>query len=463
MYEKEIERFAEDHIDELLDDLKALIRTDSSRTDALPGMPYGEGPAKALAQGEELFHKYGFKCARYDGRAIAADISDLPAGLDILAHLDVVPGGTGWTVTEPFEPVVRDGKIYGRGSSDDKGPALAALYAMRAVKELGIPLKSNVRLILGGDEECGSSDIEYYFEREPHAPMTVSPDADYPVIHAERGLTDVTFSAEAETGEILSFTSGEKFNMIPASACFTVKGADAGEIDAASEKLGIPVKVETAPVPGGVKVTVTGEGGHSSTPDLARNALTASLALISALPLSGETANLLKGLSRMFPFGDHHGGAAGIDMSDPESGRITASLNMLNMKDGRLTGVVDCRVPVCATEDNCAGVLRSGFEGIGFTVDDCLITPVHNVPSDSHFVKTLIGCYEKITGCSGEPLAIGGGTYCHDIPNGVAFGCAVPGVDNRMHGPDEFMLVSVLKDSVRIYADAIVELCGAAE
>ena len=57
----------------------------------------------------------------------------------------------------------KDGKIYGRGTADDKGPAIAALYAMRAVKELGIPVKKNVRLILGTDEECGSSDIRHYY------------------------------------------------------------------------------------------------------------------------------------------------------------------------------------------------------------------------------------------------------------------------------------------------------------
>lgn len=94
--------------------------------------------------------------------------------MDVLAHLDIVPAGDGWTVTEPFVPVVKDGKIYGRGTADDKGPAIAALYAMRAVKELGIPVKKNVRLILGTDEECGSSDIRHYYSVEEEAPMTFS-------------------------------------------------------------------------------------------------------------------------------------------------------------------------------------------------------------------------------------------------------------------------------------------------
>src|SRR5699024_10557105 len=107
--------------------------------------------------------------------------------LDILAHLDVVPAGEGWTVTEPFEPVEKDGRLYGRGTADDKGPAVAALYALRAVKELGIPLKKRVRLILGTDEECGSSDIQHYYAVEKEAPMTFSPDGAFPVVNIEKG------------------------------------------------------------------------------------------------------------------------------------------------------------------------------------------------------------------------------------------------------------------------------------
>ena len=125
--------------------------------------------------------------AEYADRVIAADMNRGERCLDILAHMDVVAPGDGWTKTAPFEPIVEDGMIIGRGSSDDKGPAVAALYAMRAVKELGLPVTKNCRLVLGSDEECGSSDIPYYYAVEPEAPMTFSPDAEFPLINVEKG------------------------------------------------------------------------------------------------------------------------------------------------------------------------------------------------------------------------------------------------------------------------------------
>ena len=138
--------------------------------------------------------------------------------LDILAHLDVVPAGEGWTVTEPFEPVEKDGKLYGRGTADDKGPAVAALYAMRAVKELGIPLSKNVRLILGTDEECGSSDIRHYYDVEEEAPMTFSPDGSFPCCEHRKGEPSGAFYGKFEPSDavarVIEIKAGTKANVV---------------------------------------------------------------------------------------------------------------------------------------------------------------------------------------------------------------------------------------------------------
>ena len=148
-YEKEISDYIESHKEEMLNDLMELIRINSEKGEEKTGMPYGEGPYNALLAATKLLEGYGFKVNNYDNRVITADSYDMPTRLDILAHLDVVPAGDDWTITEPYNPVIKDGLLYGRGSCDDKGPAVAALYAIRAVKELNIPLKHNVRLILG--------------------------------------------------------------------------------------------------------------------------------------------------------------------------------------------------------------------------------------------------------------------------------------------------------------------------
>jgi len=165
-----IQAFIDAHEQEMLEDAMELIRINSERMPAQPGMPFGEGNAKVLAKGMEILEKRGFAAKNYDNYVVTADLNEKPSRLDVLAHLDVVPAGEGFTVCEPFAPVVKDGKLYGRGSADDKGPAVAALYAMMAVRELGAELSGNCRLIWGSDEECGSSDIRYYYGIENMRP-----------------------------------------------------------------------------------------------------------------------------------------------------------------------------------------------------------------------------------------------------------------------------------------------------
>lgn len=164
MYRKEIEEYIDSHKDQMIEDICTLCRINSEKMPYTEGKPFGEGPFEVLQTALTMMENYGFSVRNYDNYVGTADLNDKEAQLDILAHLDIVPAGEGWTVTEPFEPVIKDGKLYGRGTADDKGPAVAALYAMRAVKELGIPVKKNVRLILGTDEECGSSDIAVYYK-----------------------------------------------------------------------------------------------------------------------------------------------------------------------------------------------------------------------------------------------------------------------------------------------------------
>ena len=164
MYREKIDGYIDAHVQDMVEDIFTLCRINSEKAPAQDGAPYGPGAAKALEAALHMAEGYGFAVRNYDNYVGTADLNDMEKQLDILAHLDVVPPGEGWQVTKPFEPVEKDGCLYGRGTADDKGPAVAALYAMRAVKELGIPLKKNVRLILGTDEECGSSDIEHYYK-----------------------------------------------------------------------------------------------------------------------------------------------------------------------------------------------------------------------------------------------------------------------------------------------------------
>ncbi len=170
MRKEELRTYIENHESEMIEDLKSLIRIPSEKQAAEPGKPFGAPAAEALAQGIEILEKYGFAVTNSTTTRLQLTLIR-KKGLDILAHLDVVPAGEGWQETDPFTPLIKEGKMFGRGTTDDKGPAIAAIYAMRAVKELGYPLKKNVRLVLGSDEECGSSDLEYYYKKRSGSTM----------------------------------------------------------------------------------------------------------------------------------------------------------------------------------------------------------------------------------------------------------------------------------------------------
>lgn len=467
MYRKQINDYFTIHKDEMLNDICSIIKIKSDREEAMPGMPFGEGPAKALEVALNLANGMGFKTKNYDNYVGTIDLNENEKGLDILAHLDVVPVSDDWKVTKPFEPLIKDGKLYGRGSADDKGPAIVALYALKAVKDLNIPLSKNARLILGTDEECGSGDIEYYYKIEKEAPMTFSPDADFPLINIEKGRLASTFESKFEEDDtlprILCMQSGVKANVVPDRANATVEGINKEEIikylESAQKKTGIKFTIQEE-ANGQLIISSKGAGAHGSTPQNGNNALSGMLELLKDMPFAkSEGFNRLCAVQKLFPHGDFNGEASGIKMSDEISGKLTIGLNILEYTTKGLSGVFDCRAPICATNENLRDVLRDNMkkENIILSSDD--MTEGHHVSEDSDFVRTLLKCYEEYSGKKGECLAIGGGTYVHHLKNGVAFGCTMPGTDNNMHGNDEFANIDELVLSAKIFTQAIIDLC----
>ncbi len=467
-YQRFIEEYIEAHKDEMLEDIRVLCGINSEKMPAKEGMPYGPGVAECLGTALDIARGYGFPVIDYDGRVGCVDLNDLPAQLDILAHLDIVPAGEGWTVTEPFCPLVKNGRIYGRGTSDDKGPAVAALYAMRAVKECRIPVKRNVRLILGTDEECGSSDIRHYYALEREAPMTFSPDAEYPVVNVEKGRLPGHFTAEFAASSALprlvKVHAGNKLNVVPAKAQAVVEGMDMNVLreaaGAASGRTGISFVLEEHGAQ--CAITAEGVGSHGSLPQEGKNALTGLLVLLSELPFAPcAQFDVVRAAAALMPHGDFHGKALGVDMEDALSGRLTLAFTMLEVDEGRFDGQFDSRVPVCGNEDNVLRVIAGRLGEAGFTLHNQEMVLPHHVSGDSGFVRTLLECYENYTGLEGYCRATGGGTYVHSLENGVAFGACFPGTDPHMHGADEFAVIDELVMSAKIFAQVIVELCGA--
>ena len=466
MYKKHIEEYIDAHRQEMIDDISLLCRINSEKTAYQEGKPYGEGASRALALALSMAEKYGFSINNYDNYVGTADLNEKEKQLDILAHLDVVPAGEGWTVTEPFEPVEKDGKLYGRGTADDKGPAVAALYAMRAVKELGIPLSKNVRLILGTDEECGSSDIRHYYDVEEEAPMTFSPDGSFPVVNIEKGSLQGHFTAEFEPSDavarVIAIKAGTKANVVPGKAFAVFEGLD----DNLVRDTGAEVEKETGvsfEIQGRnhtLEITAIGEGAHASLPTEGKNALTALLLLISRLPFAPcAQIEALHSLVKLFPYHDTSGEALGVAMEDELSGALTLAFDLLEVSEDSLDATFDSRCPICANEENVLEPARRRLAEHGFTLTNETMTPHHYVDGNSDFVKTLLKAYERYTGRKGTCESMGGGTYVHSLKNGVAFGAAMPETDNRMHGADEFAVIDELLVSAKIFAQVITDLC----
>lgn len=467
MFEKEIETYFAAHREQMIADIGRLVRFDSSRGEPQPGKPFGEGPAAVLAEALKMAGAMGLKTQNYDNYVGTADLNDKPRQLDILAHLDVVPAGEGWTVTAPFEAKEADGMLYGRGTADDKGPAVAALYALRAAHDLKLPLKHNVRLILGTDEECGSSDIAYYYGKESEAPMTFSPDADFPLVNIEKGRFSDTVSArwaaDSRLPRVVSFDGGIKDNVVPGKAEAVVEGFSPAQVEpytaAATEKTGVRFHVREEG--GRLTIEAVGHFAHASTPETGCNAVTGLLELLAGMPFApSEGFAKLRAFHNLFPHGDWAGKACGVAMEDAESGKLTMTLNILHGTETGLTGCFDSRTPLCATDATFRQAMAARAAAAGLALGGKKPVPPHHVPQDSLFVCTLLKCYEQYTGRKGKCLAIGGGTYVHHLQNGVAFGCCMPGAEPNMHGPDENASVDDLITSAKIFTQAIVDLCG---
>jgi len=439
-------------LERFLSDLKRLVAVRSVRGEALPFAPYGEGPRKALDVASEIIKEHGFEPRITDDVALDFDYNGEETVLAILAHLDVVHEGEGWD-SDPYEVVEKDGRYYGRGVSDDKGPALCALYALSQLKDEGVKLKNNVRVIFGSDEECGSDDLKRYFAKNKPPKYLFSPDAQYPVVNTEKGRMHLEAYAE-KCPDIIEIKGGTAVNIVANRAYAVIKGVRAHDIKTKAddcEKI-TGVKFELTAVTEGVRITAIGRSAHASTPNEGNNAITALLFLLSKMGILTE-------LSKVFPHGKTDGETLGIKCEDELSGELTMSPNVIDCDGSFVKVTCDVRVPV--SRDN----MYKNVRDVGkIKVSVVSHTDGHHVSADSPLVRALNDAYEKVSGRKGGTLSLGGGTYVHDMEKygceGVAFGACLPETDTRMHGANEFAVRDELVMSVEIFKEAIKNICG---
>ena len=462
---QKIENWFAKHSDEMIKDLGRLVEIKSVRSPAEEGAPYGPESRAVLALAQSMLEEKGFAVSNFEDIMISADLGPAPPLMGILAHLDIVEASDGWD-TDPYKLTIVDGKMYGRGVIDNKGPSVAAMYAMYCARDLCSSFSHGCRVILGSGEETGFDDVTQYLKKNEPPPNVFSPDAEFPVVNVEKGRFAPVFGASWEKDtklpRVISIIGGKTMNVVPNQAEAVIEGFSLSEAEAFcieySEKTGAKISVHAD----GDRLVVKAEGKatHASLPHLGLNAQTALIEVLAAMPFADSKGfGYVRALNRLFPHNDYNGRAIGIAMSDEVSGELTANFGVLRFSEYEFEGNVDSRTPACADEADITGITRASMEKEGVMLKSSTISHCHITPEDSPFVQTLLRLYEEYTGDTGKCLITGGQTYVHDIPGGVVFGCVMQDVNNNVHGANEFVDVDQLIMSAKMFTQAIIDMC----
>ncbi|MFK2824714.1 dipeptidase PepV [Bacillus sp. B190/17] len=456
----------------LLHDLQSLIAIPSvlDEEHASPAAPLGEGVKAALDFMLDLGEKDGFIGKNIDNLAGHLEFGSGEELIGVLCHVDVVPEGDGWTV-EPFGGEIRDDKIFGRGAIDDKGPTMAAYYAMKIIKELDLPLHKRVRMIIGTDEESNWRCVDRYFEKEEMPSVGFAPDADFPIIYAEKGIADFDIIQKLDepikrcAADVIvhSFESGRRYNMVPdyAKAAVTVNRGQTEILQ--SYKAFIDKNRLTGQFHidnGQLILELKGVSAHGMEPDLGKNAGLYLAKFLAERQLDEKAARFLQWTSECL-FEESRGQKLGVAYNDDITGDLTINVGKLSFTEeagGRLG--INMRYPVTFPLEEKKAALTVKLAEEKFQIDNFSDSPPHHVDKDHPFIQTLSKVYEEQTGEKAELLSIGGGTYARSLKTGVAFGALFPEREDVAHQKHEYMFIEDLLKATAIYAQAIWELAG---
>ena len=479
-YLEKLKNKIEENKDEMIATLQELIAIRSVVEPAKGEMPFGEGVQKALEYLLEKGTKEGFDAENIDnygghidfGGYLKDEKGNITAinteTMGIVCHLDTVPEGDGWS-HPPFAGEIADGKIFGRGAIDNKGPAVSALFAMKALNDLGLIPEKRVRLILGLDEETGWIGMKYYLEKVKAPDFGFTPDAEFPAIHAEKGVLifDIAkkFAKSENKGlELRSFTGGEAANMVAANARVILRAERKETYEEIKAKVAefretAKVQIRTKVIGKTLEIVTTGISAHGARPECGVNAISAMMEFLGGLSFGNEDVNDFIDFYNQHIGYELDGTSLGCGLTDEPSGKLVLNVGMIELdpKAGRLT--INVRYPVTFDEDAVYDSVMPVVNKYHFGI----IKGLHHKPLyrslDDPFIKTLMDCYRDNTGdMETQPLVIGGGTYARAMDHCVAFGASFPGEQEVAHQKDEYLAIDSLMAMTNIYADAIYRL-----
>ena len=447
--------------------------------------PFGKGVQEALELTLEEGEKMGFltrNVENYGGHIdFPAPIKTNEEGeeipvktMGILGHLDVVPSGDGWSF-EPYSGAIDNGYIYGRGTTDDKGPVVAALFAMKALKEAGYEPSAKVRLILGCDEETNWIGMDKYMEIVGAPDYGFTPDGDFPVINGEKGITTFDLIRKVPDRKVKGLSiraleGGSAVNMVPEKARVLLNSTEKGAYDKIKEKVeefrdthleinGIEPIIVGKPVGKSYEVSVEGKSAHGAQPHLGLNAISILMEFLGGLNFADEEINDTISFYNQHLGYDINGERIGCELEDEISGKLTLNVGLLSFDKKSITFSINVRYPVTLSDEdfypNIAAVTERYEIGI---VKHKTQKPIYFDP-ESPMIKTFMEIYRENTGdMENGPITIGGGTYARSMKNCVAFGALFPGDPDLMHQRDEKLALDRLETMTKIYADAIFKL-----
>ena len=456
---QQLNDWIDSHRELIIESLCSLLKFPSVKDKPVSEeMPFGKGIGDCLDFMLSLGTTHGFAAKNLDG--FAGYIESEPYGeelVGILAHLDVVPAGSGWTVP-PFGGTIDAGRVYGRGAMDDKGPVIASFFAMLALKECKIPLDRRLRLIMGCDEESGLTCIDHYREVEEIPTMSFSPDADYPLVNSEKNIYHAYY--ECRLSSAITIQCGERVNVVPplAAADVPFEIAEVRKLaDDAMKKADFEYALSATE--SGTKIQVFGKASHSSHPENGKNALQGLIYLLTLLPLKDEDSKIIHLLYDMFKL-EYDGKSLGLIRED-ESGRLTLNVGVMQWTHEGFEMQIDIRAPLSTTRKEIEDIINQRIAGSGIHCGSkTKFVDGLYVPEDSELVVKLLQAYRDFTGDFRPPMKIGGGTYARRLPNAVAFGIELPEKESVMHMPDEYIDIEDLILDTKILAHAMMALAS---
>lgn len=453
--------------EKLLDDLIELLKFESVKDldSATEAAPMGKTIDETLQYMLHRAEREGFQTEDIDGYIGYADFGESDDYIAVLGHLDVVPAPGQWT-TPPFEPAIRDGKLYARGAIDDKGPTMAAFYAIKLLKELKLPLNRKIRLILGTDEESGMRCMKKYVEVLGAPKVGFSPDAYFPLIHAEKGqinaklLMKVSKKQDSGPHQLLAFSSGERGNMVPdlADAEVATSEREAFEKAFAAYRQRRGLNGELTKNKSGVHIKLHGKTVHGMEPQNGINAAIELAHFLVDFDFSGQDHQFLSFINDTL-FEDDYGDRLGLSVEHEEMGRLTVNAGIFHFQtDEQAVIQLNIRCPINTNYLRSIEILTEKCGEYGIEVNEIRKKDPHYVEKHHPVLKVLQSAYQKETSDEPTLLTSGGATYARFIKSGIAFGAVFPGKEMSAHQIDESIEVDDLLKAAAIYARALYTL-----